>query len=425
MIGAFYNVRKDTCKLYSSALAIICLFLFVGLLLPVHAETASGLDEPGNVTLHYFSSRYCPHCLEAKSFVDKLPEIHPWLTLHSYELFDNRDNQVRYASMTEKLKLSSNQVPAFIFCSQMMVGYDHAETTGRQLEEKLLACHHQKNPQQHQIQEDFVIPWLGNVHYKDFSLPIFTLVVAALDAFNPCAFFVLLFLLSIMAHTRSQTRMLVIGSIFVLCSGVMYFLFMSAWLNIFVITGPLPLITAVAGAIAISFGLINIKDYFFFKKSFSLSLSNSARSRLITRMRTLTQTGSWATMLGATIILAITANSYELLCTAGLPMIYTRILTLNELASTQYYLYLGLYNVIYVIPLLLIVLMFTRTLGSRKLSELEGRLLKLLSGSMMMGLGTMLLLKPEWLGNMLASVGVILMAFLLTAAVALMQKITR
>ncbi|MCK5354788.1 MAG: hypothetical protein KAJ63_06685, partial [Methyloprofundus sp.] len=154
----------------------------------------------------------------------------------------------------------------------------------------------------------------------------------------------------------------------------------------------------------------------------SLSLSDSARTRLFARMRTLTQSGSWSTMIFATIILAIAANSYELLCTAGLPMVYTRVLTLNDLTSTQYYLYLAYYNVIYIIPLLLIVILFTLTLGRKKLSEQEGRLLKLLSGSMMLGLGSILLLKPALLNNMLVSVGVISGAMVLTLVVAVVQK---
>jgi len=140
-------------------------------------------------------------------------------------------------------------------------------------------------------------------------------------------------------------------------------------------------------------------------------------------MRALTQNGNWSTMIMATIILAIAANSYELLCTAGLPMVYTRVLTLSELTNTQYYLYLAFYNVIYIIPLLLIVIIFTLTLCSNKLSEIQGRLLKLLSGSMMLGLGAILLLKPELLSNMLVSVGVITGAMLLTALVALLQKL--
>ena len=404
-------------------LNIIYLLLLISILLPmqVKADNSQPVHTENEVTLYYFWSRYCQHCKVSKPYINKLAKTYPWLTLHSYDLIDNRANQERYVQMAKQLQQSANSVPAFIFCGQMMVGYDRNETTGKEIEEKLLACHQQKNIGQ--LQENFNIPGLGKIHYQDFSLPVFTLVIAALDAFNPCAFFILFFLLSLMVHQRSRARMLVIGCTFVLCSGVMYFLFMSAWLNLFLITEQLIFITAIAGLIAISFGLINIKDYFFFRQGVSLSLSDSARSKLFARMRALTQSGSWSTMIFATIILSVAANSYELLCTAGLPMVYTRVLTLNGLSSTQHYLYLAFYNVIYIIPLLLIVILFTVTLGRKKLSEGEGRLLKLLSGSMMLGLGLILLLRPEWLNNMLVSVGVISGAVVLTACVAFVQKL--
>ena len=89
-------------------------------------------------------------------------------------------------------------------------------------------------------------------------------------------------------------------------------------------------------------------------------------------------------------MLALAANMYELLCTAGFPMVYTRTLTLHGLESSTYYLYLALYNLIYVIPLIIIVGVFTLTLGARKLTVNQGRLLKLLSGLMMLELVTAL-----------------------------------
>jgi thiol-disulfide isomerase/thioredoxin len=382
------------------------------------SETDSAVEQSAPITLHYFWSRYCPHCKEAKPFIENLVQKYNWLELHSYDLVDNRVNQQRFLAMAEQLGQTANSVPAFIFCQQMQVGYDRAETTGRELEEKLLRCHKQ-NQIPTQTEEQFTIPGLGKVHYQDFSLPVFTLIIAALDAFNPCAFFVLFFLLSLLVHHRSRARMLIIGITFVLCSGIMYFLFMSAWLNLFLVTEQLIFITAIAGLVAVGFGLLNIKDYFFFKQGISLSLSDNALNKIFSRMRQLSQSGNWPAMLLATGVLAIAANSYELLCTAGLPMIYTRVLTLNELSTTQFYLYLALYNVIYVIPLLLIVIVFAVTLGRKKLSENEGRLLKLLSGTMMLGLGVILLWKPESLSNMMVSVGVIGFAFVLTACVAL------
>ncbi|MDF1584588.1 MAG: hypothetical protein RQ733_08930 [Methyloprofundus sp.] len=406
---------------FSYLLLLISTLLSPSLQAVTHSQS---IQQPAKeVTLYYFWSRHCPHCKIAKPFVNKLSETYPWLNLHSYDLVDSRVNQKRFLLMAQQLGQPANSVPAFIFCGQMMVGYDRAETTGKELAEKLVACHQQEKTKTTQVQENFNIPGWGEIHYQDFSLPVFTLLIAALDAFNPCAFFILFFLLSLIAHQRSRARMLIIGGTFVLCSGLMYFLFMSAWLNVFLITEQLIFITATAGIIAIVFGLLNIKDYFFFKQGISLSLSDSSRTKLFTRIRTLTQTGSLPSMMMATLILAIAANSYELLCTAGLPMVYTRILTLSSLSATQYYLYLALYNVIYIIPLLFIVMLFSLTLGSKKLSEQEGRLLKILSGNMMLGFGLILLVKPEWLSNMLISVIVIFGSMALTLFIALVQKL--
>jgi hypothetical protein len=119
------------------------------------------------------------------------------------------------------------------------------------------------------------------------------------------------------------------------------------------------------------------------------------------------------------VLLAIVANSYELLCTAGFPMVYTLTLTkAHELATWQYYAWLAIYNVIYVIPLLAIVVVFTRTMGARKLTESEGRVLKLISGFMMLGFALVLLLAPAALTNALVSIGVLALAVIASLVIA-------
>jgi hypothetical protein len=121
----------------------------------------------------------------------------------------------------------------------------------------------------------------------------------------------------------------------------------------------------------------------------------------------------------------VAANSYELLCTAGFPMVYTRVLTMNNLGTAGYYGYLLLYNLIYVLPLLLIVLVFTFTLGARKLTERQGRVLKLLSGVMMLGLGAVMLLAPERLSSPWVGAGLLGLAVLVTLAAVWMTQATR
>ncbi len=258
------------------------------------------------------------------------------------------------------------------------------------------------------------IPLLGRIDLNDYSIPVLTVVLAGMDAFNPCAFFVLLFLLSMMVHAQSRTKMLIIGSTFVFMSGFIYFIFMAAWLNLFMYLGEIQLITFFAGLLAVLIGLINIKDYFYFKKGVSLSIADDSKPKLFDRMRQMLRVDSMFSVVIATMVLAIVANSYELLCTAGFPMIYTRILTLAELPAEKYYLYLLLYNFIYIIPLLIIVLVFTIKLVSKKLTQHEGQVLKLLSGVMMLLLGSTLLLAPDLLNNLVLAVTILLVSVIST-----------
>jgi len=384
------------------------------------AWTTTRDDGSSLVHLYFFWSQKCPHCLKALPFIDTIDREHGWLEVHSAEISQSRQNAERYIAMAESLDLEARSVPAFFVCGRMITGYDSPAGTGQDILALAQACRGSPGtaPTAPQDETQLSLPFIGTVSPQGGSLLTFTLVIAGMDSFNPCAFFVLLFLLSLMVHARSRTRMLLIGTTFVMISGLVYFMFMAAWLNLFMMLGAIPVITVIAGAIAVAIGLINTKDYFLFKQGPSLSLPEAARPALFRRMRELLKAERTPTMLLGTAALAVAANSYELLCTAGFPMVYTRILTLNELGAIEYYAYLLLYNLVYVLPLLAIVLLFSYTLGARKLNERQGRFLKLLSGLMMFGLGLMMLFAPDAL---LASIwpGLLLLLIAATAATAI------
>jgi len=402
-------------------------------------------DGAPTVRLYYFFSPTCPHCQAAKPFLDEMATRKPWLEIKRYPVKDNRDNARFYFETAKSLGVEALSIPGFVFCRQVMIGFDTAATTGADLEKALDACHADRaaNPGtdvaptatpagskaaaggQTTIESPssgpvIRLPFIGKVNSEALSLPLLTLVLAGMDAFNPCAFFVLLFLLSLLVHAKSRTRMLIVGGTFVMFSGIVYFVFMAAWLNVFLIAGELRAITMIAGLLALTVAALNIKDYFWFKEGPSLSIPDAAKPGLFKRMREVVTTGNMGPMLASTVLLAIVANSYELLCTAGFPMVYTRALTLANLESWQYYAWLAAYNVIYVLPLLAIVIVFTRTMGARKLSESEGRILKLVSGFMMLGFGLVLLFAPGMLTNPLASILVLVVA---VAASVLIAKI--
>lgn len=374
------------------------------------------------VDLHVFWSLRCPHCLKALPELRQMAAEHPWLHLHDYEITQSPTNLQRFQDMALAHGETAQAVPTLFYCGHMEVGWPDAAVQQAELLARLEACRQGTAAIPPTVETPLNLPLLGEIRLADLSLPVLTILLAGLDAFNPCAFFVLLFLLSLLTHQHQRSRMLLIGGIFVLCSGVLYFAFMAAWLNVFLVVGNLAWITAAAGALALLIGALNLKDYFAFPHGPSLSISAERRADLFQRGRRLVQSGHLPTMLATTLLLASVANFYELLCTAGFPMVFTRLLTLREQDVAQHYAYLLLYNLIYILPLLLIVLAFVRTLGSRKLSEREGRLLKLLSGLMMFGLGLLLVIAPEQLDNPRQALLLPLAAVALTALIARWTK---
>lgn len=410
------------------------------------------VDEQKNVKVHLyvFHSQRCSHCLNAMRFLDQLEKKHRWLVVTRYETSAHPENLQYYQTMAKGMGRVAGQVPAFFFCRQLEIGYV-SDATGQRLEASLIRCRESlqrqvtgqtraatlgailtllANPLDVPVDDlklpepdDKVdLPLWGSVEAADVSLPLLTLVIAACDAFNPCAFFVLLFLLSLLVHGHSRARMAIIGGIFVFSSAAVYFLFMAAWLNLFLIFGHLAWITSIAGLVAVAIALINIKEFFWFKRGVSLTIPESAKPGIFQRMtRLVGESRLWA-MVAGTIFLAFTTNLYELLCTSGFPMVYTRVLTLRDLPATAHVGYLILYNLIYVTPLALIVVGFVWTLGARKLTEYEGRALKLLSGVMMLLLGGLLIVAPERLSHASSAIVMLAASIAITALVAVCAR---
>jgi len=425
------------------------------------ALPAAVLPSAERIVVYFFWAEGCPHCEQEKSFLTTMLQQNPEMEIKSYEVKINRDNALLFSQLASSYGISIKGVPAtFIGGLPPVIGFQGDETTGRRIEEQLLYCKtNQCNDPMNKLKTitlpgpsagqeilapadglcrqdeecpegitpvppDTVItlPVVGKIDSAKTALSYQTLIIAALDSFNPCAFFVLFTLLGLLIHVQSRKRLLLVGGIFVFFSGFIYFIFMAAWLNIFLLTGQIAAVTMVAGGVALIIAVINIKDFFFFRQGVSLSLPESAKPRLFDRMRKLLKANSFTTIITGTVILAVAANAYELFCTAGFPMVYTRILTLHSLSKTAYYLYLVLYNVIYVIPLALVVIFFAITLGAKKLTESQGQALKLISGMMMLCLGLLLIMKPELLNNIAATAGLLGAALLVSGIIIFLSR---
>lgn len=371
--------------------------------------------------LYFFSATNCPHCKELRPELEEMVERHPELEVVEHDIWADRE---AFQILLDLLETHGDQpvsTPTLFLGDRLWVGISKAELVD--LETAVRNCladgcpdamarltGRAEAPPAPEPEPEVALPLLGRLDPRQVSLPLVTVVLGLVDSINPCAFFVLLFLLSLMVHAHSHTRMLTVGLVFVFFSGLIYFLFMAAWLNLFLAVGGLQYVTLVAGLVAVVVGAINIKDFVRFRQGVSLSLSEESKSRLYQKTRDLLQAGSYPALLGGTVVLAIAANSYELLCTAGFPMVFTRILTMNDLSAWQYYGFLALYNIIYILPLLAVVTVFALTLGAHKLTEREGRYLKLISGVMMVFLGGSLIFAPGLLNDLFGAVGLLLMA---------------
>jgi hypothetical protein len=267
------------------------------------------------------------------------------------------------------------------------------------------------------------LPWFGRVDLSSFSLPVLTVVLAGLDSFNPCSFFILIFLLNLLLYLQSKRRMLLVGGIFIFFSGLFYLFFMFILLSSLLLTKDyIQIISIVAGIVALLMGILNIKDFFFFKKGPSLSMPPEKQKETFKKMRKLVKSPSLLAMLGGTMFLAVTVNFYELICTLEFPWIFTNILNTYDLQTFDYYLYLIFYNIVYVIPLIIILIVFTFTLGSKKLSEWQGRSLKLLSGIMIFSFGIFFLIDYKLLEIVITPIALLGISIVLTVVISFLWK---
>ncbi len=360
-------------------------------------------DATGEVRVHlyFFWSASCAHCGDTQADLEALASEAPWLVVHAYEVTASAENARAYHELASSMGQRAQYVPGVALCGRLEQGARPRD----ELRQAIVRCREQgvAAATDVDVAQHVKIPGVGAVDIGEWSLLLSTVVIASLDAFNPCAFFVLLFLMSLLIRAGSRRRMLLVASVFILFSALWYFLFMSAWLNVFMWIGELRAITAIAGVVAVVMGGLNIKDFVRPHVGPTMSIPESAKPGLFQRMRKLVQSTRLASAIAGTVVLAAAANTYELLCTAGFPMVYTRILTMHRLDAVQYYLYLARYNAVYALPLIAIVAVFAKTLASRKLQEREGRALKLLSGIMMAGLGVVLLVAPALLTSPFAA----------------------
>lgn len=369
------------------------------LLVPARGPNA---EETSLASLHVevFVREGCPHCDAAKVFLKALQSEHPTLRVELIDVRRDAAGLQRLKELSHAAGVETVGVPTFHIAGNLVVGFESAESTGAQLRSLVEAVASRMTDVSASPPplasagdtDQTVLLFNRRLSVEELGLPLFTIVIGLLDGFNPCSMWVLILILSLLASLSDRRRMLVVAGTFVAVEALVYLAFLAAWLNVFLFVGLSRASEIVVGLLAVLAGLINVKDCVAFGRGITLSIPQAAKPRIYLRLRAILSAGSLWPAISGTVILALLVQIVELLCTSGLPALYTRVLTLRQLDVADYYAYLLLYIVMYMLDDLLVLAIGVSTMSQRRLQEQQGRLLKLISGIVMLALGVYLVI---------------------------------
>lgn len=388
------------------------------------------------VHLYIFWGDGCPHCEAEQRALQEIVREYPQLQIHEYEVYKNSANARLLGRVVEKIGVTNVGVPFTVVGDQVFVGFS-TTTTAKQLKERIDFCAREgcpdvlaallqepadvsstplaaessvasvgassmssvpvsEPPSLPDAPQRFSVPVLGDIDAQSVSLPLLAVVMGILDGFNPCALWTLLFLLSLLLGMTSRKRMWVLGIAFIVSSAFVYFLFMTAWLHLVLFLGFILWVRLAIAALALAGG-----GYSFLRglkqESGCLVEGSERRMRVFAQLKEAISQRSFLLALVGIIALAFAVNLVELICSAGLPAVFTQVLAINQLLPWQSYALIGLYIFFFMIDDLFVFFATMVTLEMTGITTKYTRISHLVGGALMMVIGLLLLFRPEWL----------------------------
>ena len=357
----------------------------------------------------------CPHCAAFEAYAVKEGwdiEFHEITQLDSQKLFEN---------LQERAPALNQGVPTIVINGTVSQGYDTDEH-GEAIAKRLLAC--QGTAKGCLPFEDFLASsarvevtaagqsctedceadldkytlnlwFIGPVDLTLLSLPSLAILLGFLDGFNPCAMWVLITLLTLLINTHDMKKVWIIGGTFLLVSGAVYYLFIAAWLNVFLLIGYNFWVQKVIGIVAIGGGGFYLYEAFGKDPNQCKVTNLGRRQKIIARMKEIAEITAWPAMIVGVAVLAVSVNMIELVCTAGLPAVFTQILAFNEITDLARYGYIGLFIIMYMIDDFVIFAIAVYTLHATGITNKYRRFTLIFGGLLMYGLGLLLIFAPE------------------------------
>jgi cytochrome c biogenesis protein CcdA len=387
-------------------------------LLVFNGSARATADQPvTEANILYYFWGHCPICSKPEEHVGLFAD-YP-VEVRIYEVFHDEAGRNKYDQISEELGITAMGFPTLVFNDRYWLGF--SETVQ---EEIIFAIEASLEQREVESKGSIVrVPLFGEVDLQAAPILLTTVLIAFLDGFNPCSLFVLTFLLAIIIHSASRKKIFLIGFTFLLVTSAVYGLFILGILNIMVFAARLFWIRNIIAALVILVGLFGIKDFLVAQEGPTFSIPEKHKSKFYKQVRRIFYTDSVLPMIGATAVMGLGIALVELPCTAGFPFIWSTIVAGMELSTNYFVLLFAIYILIYLLDEVVIFVVAVIKMRSAKMTEEQGRTLKLVAGTLMLVLGLILLIRPEYMESMIGLIATFGVAFLVTLLIYQLKKL--
>ena len=395
---------------------LILLLVFILFPLKVSAEGRV-------VNIHLFYGETCPHCAKEKEFLSEYLADKDNVKLYKYEVWNSEENQKLLSKVQKELANSQSGVPYTVIGKKVIVGFSESYTpeeiknavehyldesnkykdyagiiTGKVKDEPDTEIVEGKEEKKEKEDYEKTVPILGKINAKEVSLPILAVVLGFVDGFNPCAMWILIFLITMLINMKDRKKMWILGITFILTSGIVYLMFMLAWLNLATFIGKVSYIRFAIALVAVGAGIINLSNYIksFKKKDDGCEVVDKKdRKKIMTRIMDITKEKKFIIALLGIMLLAASVNIIELMCSIGIPLLFTQILAMNNLSTGSYALYMFIYILFFLIDDIIVFVISMVTLKVTGITTKYTKYSHLVGGIIMLLIGLLLIIKPE------------------------------
>ena len=371
-------------------------------------------EEKKQVNVYLFHSNTCSHCKAKIEFLNEIQKEYENLKINLYEINDVKENKELMINIKEKLNIGSPMVPFTVIGDYYYIGYNDGVKDGiKNLIEKYTS------EEQYDVIKDIIdgkdvsnfkikngeinkiSTVFGEIDPAKVSLPILSVIMGAIDGFNPCAMWVLIFLITMLFNMENKKRMWALGITFLVTSALIYLVFMFVWLGVATkLLTTISWLKLLIGLVALIGAFINLKGFIksIVKKDAGCEVvDNSKRKKIISKIKKYTSEKSFILAMLGVMLLAISVNAIELACSAGLPVLFTNVLALNDVNFIEKCIYIFIYIFFFLIDDIIVFFVAMFTLNIKALSTKYTKYSHLIGGIIMLIIGILMIFKPEWL----------------------------